>query len=155
MRRELSHLSHVRIARSVTMECRSFARTLLWRNNHTHRTLLAVYRNFIKPCTLWLTKDGTTATVSQMNLWCLHEMPDINNNYIAWPIFGRYQNILPALGPYCTCATDACNMVLARAIYSGIPLIAMQYNINIQWENTFPPMHMYILRNLSMFNKRI
>ena len=19
-----------------------------------------------------------------MNLWCLHKMPDINNNYIAW-----------------------------------------------------------------------
>ena len=46
-------------------------------------------------------------------------------------IFGGYQNILPALGPYCTCPTDACNMVLAWAIHSGIPLIAMQYNINI------------------------
>ena len=54
-----------------------------------------------------------------------------NNNYIAWLYIGGYQNILPALGPYCTCPADACNMVLAWAIYSGIPLIAMQYNINI------------------------
>ena len=29
-----------RIARSVTMECSLFARTLLWRNNHIHDTLL-------------------------------------------------------------------------------------------------------------------
>ena len=35
-----------RIAHSVTMERRSFARTLLWRNNHTQGTLFAVYRIF-------------------------------------------------------------------------------------------------------------
>ena len=36
-----------RIARSVTTERRMFARTLLWRNNHTSGTLpLAVYRKF-------------------------------------------------------------------------------------------------------------
>ena len=36
------------IARSVTMERRSFARTLLWRNNHIHDdTLPAVYRKFL------------------------------------------------------------------------------------------------------------
>ena len=45
MRRELAHFSP-RIARSVTMERRSFARTLLWRNNHTQGTLLAVYQKF-------------------------------------------------------------------------------------------------------------
>ena len=56
------------------------------------------------------------------------KMPDMNNNnYIAWLYI---RGILPALRPYCTCPTGACNMVLARAIYSGIPLIAMQYNIN-------------------------
>ena len=67
-------------------------------------------------------------------------MPDVvidNNNYIAWLYIRRgYQNILPALGPYCTCPTDACNMVLAWAIYSGIPLIAMQYNIIVQQMHT-------------------
>ena len=34
------------IARFETMERRSFARTLLWRNIHIHDTLLAVYRKF-------------------------------------------------------------------------------------------------------------
>ena len=42
--------------------------------------------------------------------------------YIAWQ-WGGYQNILPKLGPYCTRPQDKCNMVLARAIYSGIPRI--------------------------------
>ena len=35
-----------RTARSVTMKRRSFARTILWRNNHTQGTLFAVYRKF-------------------------------------------------------------------------------------------------------------
>ena len=37
---DFNHWIWVRIARSETMERRSFARTLLWRNNHIHDTLL-------------------------------------------------------------------------------------------------------------------
>ena len=86
-----------RIARSVTMERRSFARTLLWRNNHTYPWHTACNVSKILSNQHWmhlhfrciqyqLTTDGTTAMVSQLNLWCLHKMPDINNNnYIAWP----------------------------------------------------------------------
>ena len=43
---DFNHRIWVRIARFETMERRSFARTLLWRNNHIHDTLLAVYRKF-------------------------------------------------------------------------------------------------------------
>ena len=43
---DFNHRIWVRIARFETMERRTFARTLLWRNNHIHDTLLAVYRKF-------------------------------------------------------------------------------------------------------------
>ena len=78
-----------RIAHSVTMERRSFARTLLWRNNHIHDTLLAVYQKFRQTSTGCIfsfnwQQNGTTATESEINLRCLHKMSDMNNNnYIA------------------------------------------------------------------------
>ena len=42
-----------------------------------------------------------------------------NNNYIAWPY-------IPGI-PEC--------IARARAIYSGIPLIAMQYNISVRGDS--------------------
>ena len=88
-----------------------------------HLILLAVYGKFRQTSTgysiIWQ-QNGTTATVSEMNSWCLHKMPDMNNNtYIAWLYIRGIPAILPALGPYCTCPTDACNMVLASGGFRG------------------------------------
>ena len=55
-----------RIARSVTMERRSFARTLLWRNNHTHGTLLACSVSKISSNQHWI---FILDTVSIDNRW--------------------------------------------------------------------------------------
>ena len=111
-----------RIARSVTMERRSFARTLFchtstgciftldavsidnrWNHSHSKSNEFVVS----------IDNSGTTATVSHVYTKCLIWIIII---ILHGLIFGGYQNILPALGPYCTCLTDACNMVLAPAI---------------------------------------
>ena len=54
-----------------------------------------------------------------------------NNNYIAWLYIRGIPEYIARARTILHLSTDACNMVLAWAIYSGIPLIAMQYNINV------------------------
>ena len=133
-RRDFLHLS--RIARSVTMERRSFVRTRLWRNNHIHDTLLAVYRKCRQPSTGCIFILDTVSIID--NKW--NHSHGKENEFVmstqnAWYILlhGLIRGIF-------TCPTDACNMVLAWAIYSGIPLICtMQYNIInfFLWFGTF------------------
>ena len=58
-------------------------------------------------------------------------MPNIyNNNYIGWPVSGNTKNIALARN-HIALVFDSCNMILAWAIFSGIPLKARQYNIII------------------------
>ena len=58
-------------------------------------------------------------------------MPNIyNNNYIGWPFFRGYQKYRPREN-HIALVFDSCNMILAWAIFSGIPFKARQYNIII------------------------
>ena len=59
-----------------------------------------------------------------------------NNNNTGWFFFGGYKNILPSILTILPSSSTRAILLTSRAIYSCIPLKAIQFYINLAWRYT-------------------